>query len=53
MDKLVLTGEVRRVDGATYPVEYTYNALGNQTFVIVKGRNDGEITTSSMYRDGE
>ena len=32
---------------------YSYDALGNQTAVTIKGRNDGEITTESAYSNGE
>ena len=32
---------------------YNYDALGNQTSVTIKGRNDGEITTSKTYNNGE
>jgi YD repeat-containing protein len=40
------TGEVRRVDGATYPVEYTYNGLGKQaTMTTFKDANTLQVTT--------
>ena len=32
---------------------YSYDDLGNQTAVTTKGRDDGEITTSSTYSNGE
>ena len=32
---------------------YSYDAAGNQTAVTTKGRDDGELTTSSTYSDGE
>lgn len=42
------TGEVRKVDGATYPVEYTYNALGKQaTMKTFKDAATQQITSWS------
>ena len=48
------TGEVRRVDGATYPVEYTYNALGKQaTMKTFKDADTPQVTSWTYNARGE
>ena len=48
------TGEVRRVDGATYPVEYTYNGLGKQaTMTTFKDANTPQVTSWTYNARGE
>lgn len=48
------TGEVQRVDGATYPVEYTYNALGKQaTMTTFKDANTPQVTSWTYNARGE
>jgi len=48
------TGEVRRVDGATYPVEYTYNGLGKQaTMTTFKDANTPQVTFWTYNARGE
>jgi len=48
------TGEVRRVDGATYPVEYTYNSLGKQaTMTTFKDSNTPQVTSWTYNARGE
>ena len=48
------TGEVRRVDGATYPVEYTYNGLGKQaTMTTFKDANTPQVTSWTYNTRGE
>ena len=44
-----LTGEIRRIDGATYPVEYTYNGLGNQATLTTFKDADTPQQTSWSY----
>lgn len=44
-----LTGEIRRIDGATYPVEYTYNGLGNQATMTTFKDADTPQQTSWSY----
>ena len=44
-----LTGEIRRIDGATYPVEYTYNGLGNQAMMTTFKDADTPQQTSWSY----
>ena len=54
MGKLISTGEVRRVDGATYPVEYTYNGLGKQaTMTTFKDANTPQVTSWTYNARGE
>ncbi|WP_288610974.1 RHS repeat-associated core domain-containing protein [uncultured Victivallis sp.] len=43
------TGEIRRIDGATYPVEYTYNNLGNQATMTTFKDADTPQQTSWSY----
>ena len=43
------TGEIRRIDGATYPVEYTYNGLGNQATMTTFKDADTPQQTSWSY----
>ena len=43
------TGEVKRIDGATYPVEYTYNGLGNQATMTTFKDADTPQQTSWSY----
>ena len=48
------TGEVKRVDGATYPVEYTYNGLGMQaTLKTFKDADTPQVTTWSYNNRGQ
>ena len=44
-----LTGEIQRIDGATYPVEYTYNGLGNQATMTTFKDADTPQQTSWSY----
>ena len=44
-----LTGEIRRIDGAAYPVEYTYNNLGNQATMTTFKDADTPQQTSWSY----
>ena len=47
------TGEVKRVDGATYPVEYTYNGLGQQeTLKTFKDASTPQVTSWSYDNRG-
>ena len=43
------TGEIQRIDGATYPVEYTYNNLGNQATMTTFKDADTPQQTSWSY----
>ena len=43
------TGEIQRIDGATYPVEYTYNGLGNQATMTTFKDADTPQQTSWSY----
>ena len=48
------TGEVKRVDGATYPVEYTYNGLGMQaTLKTFKDADTPQVTSWSYNNRGQ
>ena len=48
------TGEVKRVDGATYPVEYTYNGLGQQaTLKTFKDASTPQVTSWSYNSRGQ
>lgn len=48
------TGDIRRVDGATYPVEYTYNALGKQaTMKTFKDADTSQVTSWTYNARGE
>ena len=48
------TGDIRRVDGATYPVEYTYNALGKQaTMKTFKDADTPQVTSWTYNARGE
>ena len=48
------TGEVKRIDGATYPVEYTYNGLGMQaTLKTFKDADTPQVTTWSYNNRGQ
>ena len=48
------TGEAQRVDGATYPVEYTYNGLGKQaTMTTFKDANTPQVTSWTYNARGE
>ena len=47
-------GDIRRVDGATYPVEYTYNALGKQaTMKTFKDADTPQVTSWTYNARGE
>ena len=47
------TGELQRVDGATYPVEYTYNGLGQKaTMTTFKDTNTPEVTSWTYNNRG-
>ena len=45
------TGEVKRVDGATYPVEYTWNGLGQQATLTTFKDADTPQTTTWSYNN--
>ena len=48
------TGDIRRVDGATYPVEYTYNGLGKQaTMKTFKDADTPQVTSWTYNARGE
>ena len=48
------TGEVKRIDGATYPVEYTYNGLGQQaTLKTFKDASTPQVTSWSYNSRGQ
>ena len=48
------TGEVKRVEGATYPVEYTYNGLGMQaTLKTFKDADTPQVTSWSYNNRGQ
>ncbi len=47
------TGEPQRIDGATYPLEYTYNGLGQQaTMTTFKDTNTPQVTSWAYNNRG-